>query len=346
MNTVGAKPLVSIMIPNYNHSRYLDECIQSALHQTYKNIEIVVLDNTSEDESVKVASKYMSQGVTVCRNCYNVNNMNYNILADHLTSGKYMMLLCADDYILPTFVERAVQIMEEYPNVGYVHGERDFVLEDGTMIDLDPFFCCSFRAPGVEMMPIYMVTTIAHPAQGIFRRSAYEPIGGYDREIDHMNADKSLWFYLSYVSDYAYIREKMCRIRIGSQTETVITQRNFQHPILCHLTIKDFVKFAKEKQLVQVYQREKEALQVLSKEFLIYAGGMLAERSFRQAKQYLDYAKIMNKEIMQSENYKKLMQMYETKEIELEEIRKMNPINHQRKRSYQPPEHYIEMEEK
>ena len=56
-------PLVSIMIPNYNHSRYLDECIQSALNQTWPNIEIVVLDNQSTDDSVKIVSKYIDKPI-------------------------------------------------------------------------------------------------------------------------------------------------------------------------------------------------------------------------------------------------------------------------------------------
>ena len=261
-------PLVSILIPNFNHARYLDTCIQSAINQTYANKEIILLDNGSADNSVEVASKYAHQGVKVCRNQCNVMNFSYKILANQLCKGKYFILLCADDYLLPEFIEKAVAVMEANPNVGYVHGERDFVTETVKKIELDPFYKCSFIAPGQNTMPIYMITTVAHPAQAVVRYEAFRTIEGYDMEIDHMNADRSLWFYLSYQYDAAYIREKMCCIRVGAQTETVITQQNFQHPILCHLTIKDYVKFAKEKDLPQVYNREEEALQRLAKEFI------------------------------------------------------------------------------
>ena len=67
-------PLVSIMIPNYNHSMYLDQCIVSAKNQTYENIEIVILDNSSGDNSVQVAAKYIKDGIRVCRNPFNILN--------------------------------------------------------------------------------------------------------------------------------------------------------------------------------------------------------------------------------------------------------------------------------
>lgn len=336
-------PLVSIMIPNYNHSRYLDQCIQSAIHQTYENLEIVILDNASEDDSVTVATKYMTDPrVSVCRNQFNIQNDSYQVL-DLLTHGKYKMLLCADDYIHEEFVRKSVRIMEEFPRVGYVHGERDFVDEDGTVLELDPFYRCSFVAPGRNTMPIYMVTTVAHPSQGMFRSSAFQEIYGYDKEIDHMNADRTLWFYLSYNYDAAYIRDKMCGIRIGAQTETFITQKNFQHPILCHLTIRDFTKFAKEKELPEVYGREQEALERLAHEFIGYAAGMLRAKDFTVTQSYLTYAKILWRDIEKDAAYQAIQQMARRKSPDEDLLKKMFASPEKKKRGYEPPKGYQEL---
>ena len=68
------KPLVSIMIPNYNHSRYLEECIKSAVNQTYDNVEIVLVDNSSEDNSIQLAAKYVGNKIMICRNGYIILN--------------------------------------------------------------------------------------------------------------------------------------------------------------------------------------------------------------------------------------------------------------------------------
>ncbi|GFH89694.1 chondroitin synthase [Lachnospiraceae bacterium] len=334
------KPLVSIMIPNYNHSRYLEECIKSAVNQTYDNVEIVLVDNSSEDNSIQLAAKYVGNKIRICRNGYNILNRSYCIL-DKLTTGKYKMMLCADDFIEPDFLEKAVAIMEKYPNVGYVHGERDFVMESGEFIELEPFYNCSFLASGRDTMPVYMVTTVAHPSQGIFRAEVFHKCGGYDLEVDHMNADRMLWYYLSYESDYAYIRKKASNIRIGNQTETFITQANFQHPILCHLTIKEMIRFAKRHGLEMVYRREKEAFERLAKDFLNYAAGMLAVEDKVCAGRYLDYVRILSDDIVEQEIYQQLFSMQQgMKAINLEYLKKITSSALKKPRNYEPPHNY------
>ena len=343
---MSSEPLVSIMIPNFNHSRFLDQCIMSAINQTYKNLEIVILDNSSTDDSVQVASKYLSDPrVSVCRNQFNIVNQTYRVLSK-LTRGKYKILLCADDYILEDFIRQAVEIMEKYPNVGYVHGERDWVTEDGEIIELDPFYKCSFVAPGHSAMAVYMMTPVAHPSQGVFRTSAFEEIYGYDKEIDHLNADRTLWFYLSYKNDAAYIREKMSRIRIGRQTETYITQKNFQHPILYHLMIEDFTKFARAKNIPAVYNRKQEALKRLAYEFLGYAVGMLRMKDFTLAQSYLLYTKIIDRDIVNNETYQSIENMVQNKYVDEDLLQNLKFFKklEKRKRSYEPPEGYSEIQ--
>lgn len=338
---ISCQPLVSILVPNYNHSRYLEECVASALNQTYLNLEVVVLDNASEDNSVNTVKKYMNDArLRICRNCRNLQNHSYLIL-DHLTNGKYKMILCADDYIEESFVEKAVTVMEEHPNVGYVHVERDFVTDTGKQLELDFFFNCSFIAPGHDTMPLYMVTTVAHPSQGIFRTQTFSQIGGYDMEIDHLNADRMLWFYLSYEADYAYIREKLCKIRIGEQTETRVTQQNFQHPILCHLTLKEMIRFAKAHNLPKVYEREREASHRLAKDFLNYAAEMLLLGEKKPAQRYLNYAVLIAETIIEEEYYSRLKSMIMGKEkYERNYLKEITKSALQKKRNYNPPINY------
>lgn len=336
-------PLISILIPNFNHARYLDQCIQSAIDQTYPNKEIILMDNSSTDDSLKIAEKYKQYGVLVNRNQCNIMNHNYKILTSQYCRGEYFILYCADDYAQPEFIEHAVAVMEKYPHVGYVHGERDFVTPDNELIELDPFYKCSFVAPGKKIMPIYMITTIAHPAQAVVRRAAFDHIGGYDMEIDHMNADRALWFYLSYEYDAAYIRQKMCRIRVGGQTETIATQQNFQHPILCHLTVKDFVNFARNYNLPEVYKREEEALQRLAREFVGYAGGMLYIDDLKTAQTYLDYAKVVSRDVVKENLYVRYGQMIQSESVDKSYIEQVTQVSYQHKRGYEPPQDYEEI---
>lgn len=336
-------PLVSVLIPNFEHSCYLDSCIQSALKQTYKNLDIVVLDNQSTDDSIAVAKKYVSQGVRVCRNSMNIHNASYNVLAEKLAFGDFTLLLCADDYIMPTFVERAMEIFVKYPNVGYVHGERDFITDEDEVIELDPFFRCSFVAPGTSVMPIYMVTTIAHPAQGIIRKSVFVRAGGYSKEIDHANADRGLWFYLSSLSDYGYIRDKMCRIRIGRQTESFIGMKNLQHPLFMHLTVNSFIRYAKFAGLDGVLARSNDAYSRLARDFLGYSVQLLRNSDFETAGIYLTYAKILFRDIVRDEMFEDISRMCKNQVFDAERFDVSETSSLQRKRSYDPPEGFIEL---
>ncbi len=340
------EPLVSILIPNYNHSRYLDISIQSALGQTYKNIEVILLDNQSEDNSIDVALKYQEQGLRVCRNAYNYVNFSYRILSEILAESrcKYMMLLPADDYIKETYVAKCVKIMEKHINVGYVHVERDFVTDDGGLIELDPFYTCNFIAQGKNVMPIYMMSTMAHAAQGIFRCTAFKEVYGYDSVVDHLNVDRTLWFYLSSVCDYAYLREKLVCIRMGANTETFITQTNFQHPILSYMSILEFIDFAERNGFDEVLERRECALDKYAREYLNHCAGAIAMGNIELAKKYMLFCKIISRAVENEEMYKRLLEMLETKEVDEEYLKAIHNNEFRRKRGYQPPKDYIPLE--
>lgn len=188
-------------------------------------------------------------------------------------------------------------------------------------------------------MPVYMMTTVAHPSQGFIRRSCFEKIGGYDKRIDHMNADKTLWYYLSYVSDVIYIREESCAVRIGEQTETTLTLRNMQHPILCHLTLKDFIRFAREKNIPEVYERKQEAFRKLAEEFLGYGEMFLEKQEFPLADFYLQYAKILWRDVEKEEEYLLLQEGYKNK---CSDCIKKIPLK-KKTRNYAPPKGYTEI---
>jgi glycosyltransferase involved in cell wall biosynthesis len=340
---ITQKPLVSIMIPNKDHARFLGPCIESALSQTYDNIDIVVLDNCSEDNSVEVASKYIKHGVRVCKNAHNIINNNYKVL-DRLTKGDYMILLCADDLIKPTALEKCVNIMEHHPNVGYVHFERDYVDAHGNITELDPFYNASFIAPGEAALPIYLLTDVAQPAQCLIRRSVFTQMLGYNTEFDHTNADKELWFKLSLASDYAYIREKLSLIRIHDARESVIGFNNFFHPLAMYLSIDSQVNRGMLKNHQNVVDRAPAAYDKLAQESLHIARSCLNQGNRTLAKKYILFSQIVSDTIDTTDIFQNVM------------FKLNNPDNHKggqnpeqvfiaRKRNYPPPDGFTTLTE-
>ena len=111
-----SNPLVSIVLPAYNRSDYIEQAIHSVIDQTYANWELVIADNGSNLETQKILEKYYElERVTHYRNEVNIGlfpNLNKAIAA---CSGQYVLLLCDDDFLLPECLETTVKNILKFP---------------------------------------------------------------------------------------------------------------------------------------------------------------------------------------------------------------------------------------
>ena len=124
--------LVSILIPVYNRENLIEETVQSALNQTYKNIEIIVVDNQSTDNTWKILQKLASQDerIKIFQNETNIGPVrNWKRCIDE-ASGEYGKILWSDDLIAPEFLEKTVPYLEN-ENVGFIFTGTEIFI-DGT----------------------------------------------------------------------------------------------------------------------------------------------------------------------------------------------------------------------
>lgn len=134
-------PLVSILIPVYNRENLIKETIQSALNQTYKNVEIILVDNKSTDNTWSILERLASQDqrIKIFQNEKNIGPVrNWKRCIDEAT-GKYGKILWSDDLIAPEFLERTVPFLENDEDIGFVFtGTEIFV--DGTQKKIESYF--------------------------------------------------------------------------------------------------------------------------------------------------------------------------------------------------------------
>jgi glycosyltransferase involved in cell wall biosynthesis len=131
---IGAMPLVSILLPSYNAARFLREALDSILFQTYKNIEIILLDDASTDATPQIAAEYAGR-ITYIRGANNVgiyDNVNVGIAR---ARGDLIATYHADDVYLPTIVEAQVAYLDAHPDVGAVFCSDIFVDAKGVEYD-------------------------------------------------------------------------------------------------------------------------------------------------------------------------------------------------------------------
>ncbi|OOF47360.1 glycosyltransferase family 2 protein, partial [Rodentibacter trehalosifermentans] len=128
-------PLISIIIPVYNSSNYLVQALNSCLNQSYSNIEIIVVDDGSTDNSVNIIKEMMSQDIRI-KLFFTPSNQGPAIARNiglENSSGEYITSLDSDDFIESNKLEKQVTFMLEN-NVSMTHGNYSFCDLDGNNI--------------------------------------------------------------------------------------------------------------------------------------------------------------------------------------------------------------------
>ncbi len=120
LRPLPAQPLVSILVSNYNYGRYIGSAIQSALDQTYSNIELIICDDGSTDDSVQVIEEYERKDarLRLIRKANGGQASGFNA-AFAASRGEIIALLDSDDLFLPHKVERIVADFQAHPDCGF-----------------------------------------------------------------------------------------------------------------------------------------------------------------------------------------------------------------------------------
>jgi len=195
--------LVSILIPTYNRASFLKRAIESALKQSYWNIEIVISDNCSTDNTKEIVSRFNDNRIIYFRNEKNFGPILNWRLSLERAKGDLCVILCDDDYFLDDhYIEKAVKLFNKYNSINLVI--TDCVLgrpdcERRTYLRLNEYI------NGLTFFKNFWTKNFGIPIiSNVFKRSkALELEAFKDNEI--LYSDIELWLKLMLVGDVGYI---------------------------------------------------------------------------------------------------------------------------------------------
>ena len=233
-------PKVSIVLPNYNYARYLDERIQSLLNQTYKDFELIILDDASTDNSLEVIEKYTTDP-RVKTQFYTQNSgspyKRWNDGAD-LAQGEYLLIAGADDSCHPTLLEKLVEKLDSHPSVGLAFSQSWEIDSQGNKLSLLKEYIAylsperwerDFVDSGKnECQYMLFTNTIPNASAVLMQRKVFIEAGKFDVQLK-LAADWMLWVKMLIVSDIAFVAEPLNYFRTHDNTVRSKTQKNGTH---------------------------------------------------------------------------------------------------------------------
>lgn len=210
---------VSVIIPCFNQVHWIDDAVQSVLAQTYKDFEIIIVnDGSTEPQTNSILNSYDNPCIKV------IHTVNQGVATARNTgisqaTGIYILPLDADDKIADSYIQKAVGIMESNPNIGIVYCQAEFFGDETGKWEL----------PEYSFPEILLGNVIF--CSGFYRKSDWDYVQGYNPNMKYGLADYDFWLSLINLGkDVFRIQESlfMYRQRSGSMSKSITREQRIQ----------------------------------------------------------------------------------------------------------------------
>jgi glycosyltransferase involved in cell wall biosynthesis len=225
---LGAEPLVGVLTPVFNGEKYLRECVESVLNQTYRNWEYLIVNNCSTDRTREIADSYASrdprirvhnneQFVTMAEN----HNIGFRLLS---AECKYWKVIHADDWLFPECLAHMVSIAEANPSVGVV-GAYGLA---GDRVAWDGLPYSRTVVSGRDMCRWYLMGgpfVLGTPTSVLYRASLMRKrLPPYRERYPHW-ADLDACLYLLQESDFGFVHQVLTFTRTHDEALSAFARR-------------------------------------------------------------------------------------------------------------------------
>jgi hypothetical protein len=301
------KPIVTIMIPTYNHQGTLGRCLQSAVDQDYENVRIAAMDNKSDDGSYDVIldfEKRYRDRVYTGRLFSQVSQWDHWGRCFSITNPRtrYIYHLQPTHVLAPSFISRAIERFESNENLGCVLVQADVLHPTGQATDAPPLFPEGCTIPGDVMMESLMRSGLDIPAEPVYRRETYL-LAHHEGLIFNRFPRWLPLLMASSISDFGYIREPLARQgdpkSVQGRSHVPSLEAFFEH----YLFLQSFCTIAARLKREAIGRQFPAALRHLSLDCVRCARVLLEQDSAPAAKTYLSLSQAFLPEIAETPEF-------------------------------------------
>jgi hypothetical protein len=194
---------VDVIVPCYRYGHFLRECVESVLTQSLKHVRVLILDDASPDNTSEVGAELAREDsrVTLVRHHVNKGHIaTYNEGIDWV-SADYMLLLSADDYLLPGALDRAATLLDAHSEVGFVFGRAVELDTGGTRSQTESIAGNAGKSAarvltGIQFIELIGPRNIVPTPTAVVRTALQKRLGGYRFELPH-SGDMEMWLRLA-----------------------------------------------------------------------------------------------------------------------------------------------------
>jgi glycosyltransferase involved in cell wall biosynthesis len=190
---MNSQPLVSVIVPCYNHEAFVEECIQSVLNQSYSNIELIVIDDGSKDTSVALIRNLQKTNSFVFEQQQNRGlSVTLNKAISHYATGKYIAIIASDDVWHIDKIKLQVAFMEQHPHFGMCCSKALFIDEHSAITgELNP----KLFTRKYEFKEIALGKSFVPALTAMVKREVYDTVGLFDTTL--LIEDLDMWLRIA-----------------------------------------------------------------------------------------------------------------------------------------------------
>jgi glycosyltransferase involved in cell wall biosynthesis len=228
------EPLVSICIPVYNAGNTIRKTLSSIINQKYKNLEIIIVDNNSTDNSVQLIRSFHDPRIKVIQHevHFPIGEHNWNRCFSY-ACGEYLAIFHADDVYLPDMVSRQIETFRQYPSICGVFTQGDIIDENDEKIgefqlppEIKSGIPCIYK--DIFFAALDYADFLPCPS-AMLRRDAYSKLAPFMYDQFRSASDFDMWLRASKYSPVVILNEKLMNYRVSRTQGTNVLNRLRTH---------------------------------------------------------------------------------------------------------------------